>query len=456
MEHQFESLKEVLPLLIIVMLSVLTASYSYYLHAPNRPSPLDNPGLSYSDIVYGLFNPIFRDIVGYGSTPQRQAIERRWFNSELAIELSTARRVCPLPYRDYKFEYPPIVGLLWIGSVCTSIYLLLPESYTISRYIELSRVVMEMHYNIHSAVLIVFLMVLTIYMFRISKLAGISWWRVALFLILPSTILYTIYNWDVITAAFIVAAIYYMMVRRYLASGIMMGLAISTKLLPIVLASIIVYDMVQKCRRGELHIKHLIEMVLGISITGLAPYFAILAFSYNGFLYFLEHHSQWYCENCIYSIFTWDIWSPYNRIYAMVSIYIAFLLLLALDVNYTNYRQIMGIAMTSMVIVTALNYVFSPQMILMITPIAVLALEAKYLPLLVVADTANFGIMALFYKDLEARKWLTNNLGIKVDLVSSPWTPDSPVQMAALVRNIVLIIIAVTTVYGAFRARKHL
>jgi len=193
---------------------------------------------------------------------------------------------------------------------------------------------------------------------------------------------------------------------------------------------------------------------VGIAVAGLAPYLAILAVSYNGFIYFVEHHAQWYCENCIYSLITWDIWSPLNRVYATVSTALSLLLLLAIDIDYTSHRQVIGVAAVSMIIVTALNYVFSPQMMLMITPLAVLALEARHLPLLVLADTANFGIMALFYKDAETRRWLANTLGIGIDVKSSPWTPDSPVQIAAFTRNVVLLIVAVNVAYGIYRSRR--
>ncbi|MEM0262471.1 MAG: hypothetical protein QXN17_07470 [Nitrososphaerota archaeon] len=439
---------------VLVLAVVGTAIFSYYLHIPERPPIFDNPGLSYSDIVYGLFNPIFRDMVGYGGVVRRESIERLWFNSDMAVELATGRRVCPLPYRDYRFEYPPLIGFLWMVSVCTSVYLVLPDSYTALEYFTLSKSMAEVHYGIHSAVLVAFLAILIVYMYRIAVLAELSWKRIVLFLLLPSTVLYTIYNWDAIPAAFTIMAIYYMVTRRYSVSGFMLGLGISAKLLPIAPASVLVYDMVQKYRKGLVSRRQLVNMVVGIAVAGLAPYLAILAVSYNGFIYFVEHHAQWYCENCIYSLITWDIWSPLNRVYATVSTALSLLLLLAIDIDYTSHRQVIGVAAVSMIIVTALNYVFSPQMMLMITPLAVLALEARHLPLLVLADTANFGIMALFYKDAETRRWLANTLGIGIDVKSSPWTPDSPVQIAAFTRNVVLLIVAVNVAYGIYRSRR--
>lgn len=442
-------------IVVILITMCVTSTLSLNLHTPERLPISDNWGFSYSDIVYGVFNPIFRDIVSYNGILQSDKIQQRWFNHALAIRLATSERICPLPYKDYKFEYPPIVGALWIISTCIPMMMILPERYTVLEYLELSRKIVEAHYYIHSAVLITFFVLSIIYMYKISIKLNISWKRVLLFTILPSTILYLIYNWDIIAVAFMIMAIYYMLDKRYLLSGLMLGLSISTKLLPIVFTSIVVYDMIQKARANNIYKTHLKHMVLGVIATGLAPYVGVLALSYEGFTYFLNHHAQWYCENCIYSLITQDIWSPYNRAYSMMFVLISSLILLAVDVDYNN-RQLMEVALVSMIIATALNYVFSPQMMLLITSLAVLALDLRPLVFLVIADASNFGIMALFFKDADARAWLVRNIGIRMDIKYSPHTPDSPVQMIASVRNIILILIMIDIIYRLLKLQKEL
>ncbi len=436
--------------IVVLVLGVIVVSViSFYMHMPGQQPLFNNLGLAYSDIVYGVFNLVFKDIVTLYGEPDYTKISNKWFNREAAVTLIKSHKLCPVPYRDYKFEYPPVVGLIWFATTCISIQTILPDSYTGQEYFRLIDIVAKRHYILQSVINIFFFMVTIIFMYKIAKTINVSWYRILLFIFLPSTILYMIYNWDIITATFMVIGLYYLMqqdVKHYIASGVFLGLSVSTKLLPIFFVSAIAYDIIQKYRKGldPEKIKALTSFFICFIIFGAIPYASIAAVSYEGFRYFIDHHYQWYCENCIYMYITGDIWNQYNRALSMIFIVVAFLVILAIDID--NVSKLMNIALCSMIIATALNYVFSPQMMLMITPIASLILSSYSLLFLVIADIANFGIMATFYNDSELRA-LLSKYGIKTELKWAPHQPDSPVQIIAMVRNIILILILIKVLY---------
>jgi hypothetical protein len=436
--------------IVVLVLGVIIAStISFYMHMPGQQPLFNNLGLAYSDIVYGVFNLVFKDIATWYGEPDYTKISNRWFNKEVAVTLIKSHRLCPIPYRDYKFEYPPVVGFIWFATTCISIQTILPDSYTGQVYFGLIDIVAKRHYILQSLINIFFFIITIIFMYKIAKIINVSRYRILLFIFLPSTILYMIYNWDIITAAFMIIGLYCLMqqsLKHYIASGVFLGLSVATKLLPVFFVSAIAYDMIQKCRKGldPEKVKALTLFFVSLIIFGAIPYASIAIVSYEGFRYFIDHHYQWYCENCVYMYITGDIWNPCNRVLAMIFIVLTFLVILAIDID--SALKLMNIALCSMIIATALNYVFSPQMMLMITPIASLILSLNSLLFLAIADIANFGIMATFYIDSELRAFLLK-YGIKTELKWAPHQPDSPVQIIAMVRNIILILILVKVIY---------
>ncbi|MEM2627994.1 MAG: hypothetical protein QW775_07075, partial [Ignisphaera sp.] len=355
--------------------------------------------------------------------------------------------LCPIPYKDYKFEYPPIVAVFWYASTCLSIMSVFPESYSPIEYYELAKKAGEIHYYVQSLILIISLITTTIYMYRLTKILNTSWKRIVLFALLPSTIIYLIYNWDIITAMFTITSLYYLINKRYFESGILLGLSISTKLLPIIYAILVLYDLTQRSFNDKSYIEAMKLFGLGLVVSCLIPYLMMLTLSYEGFAYFIQHHAQWYCENCVYLLITKDIWNPYNRLLGMILVFLVVFILMSVDLDYNNPLALSNLLLASIISSTVLNYVFSPQMMLMITSIAVLTLGLKQAIFLVIADITNFGIITLFFKDAEARLWLMQNLGFNISANFSPWTLDSPVQILASIRNIILVLILIDIIY---------
>jgi len=394
---------------------------------------LGNWGFKYSDIVHGVFLDRFSpDLIN-----KKDELEQKWYNPELYLALVNGTKSCPIPYIDYRFEYPPIVGILWGVSTCIAIQLVFPQHYTeydYSTYIEKAA---EVHFIIQSVFLGTALVFTAIYMYRFAVLLRLSHWRVIIFLLLPSTLLYTVYNWDIITVALILIAIYYFFKEKYLYSGLLLGLAISTKLLPLVLALVLSYEVIQRILRKKLVSNTALKFFLSLIITAGLPFVVLGFLSYKGLLDMFQHHAEWYCENCLYLLLNPDPWSPLHRILAMIIG--GSTVMLTLIIPLKNLQNILRSSFLAMLISTLFNYVFTPQMILLISPLAILALDTKLLDIYILSDIANFGIIATFFKDLEIRRILGSFLGVEVKY--SPWTIDSPVQWLAMIRNITLLII---------------
>lgn len=437
---------------IPVIIGVLVVMASAYIHYPDatysrnpneavhvtpvtiiewvigRPTGYNDFGFKYSDIVYGVFNRVFKDVVSNGLFNAKKASEQ-WFKPSVIEGLVRGSKQCPIPYVDYKFEYPPIVGFTWYLTTCSGIMIVLPNNYSIADYSQYVVSIVRVHYVLQSVFIGVGMAALTYYAVRIARELGVSSRRILLFAVLPSTLMYSVYNWDILTAAALVAGVYYLMKGSYFKSGIAIGVSISIKLLPIVAAFILAYDLAQK---GST--KDFTKFSAGLLALGALPYVVIAIASPSGLSYFIEHHMSWYCENCIYLPFINDLWSPLHRVLYMVCLITCSLAICS--VNIDSKAKVLLASYLAVCTSVIFNYVFSPQMMLLMTPLAVIALDKRDLPLLIIADVANMGIMATFFADQWLRELMYPYLVSSTRF--SPHTIDSPVQWIATLRNYLL------------------
>ena len=413
---------------IATILVICSSIASFFIHLNNdvytvlfnTSKPYEN---IYTDIVDGIYKPLFMNrelcrkaITGSGDVD-------RWFDREFLANYCVNGSVYPLPYRDYKFEYPPITGFLWIISTYTA-YSLSGLNNTVGETI---------HYIIQSIALSIACIWVFIEFYRIGKKIGVSHrlLKLLLFPLLPSLLVYSIYNWDLIAAAFTLTSIRLFIEKKYLFSGLFIGLGISAKLLPLSIALVLGYELY-----ASKSYKLLARYAIGTCI-GLTPYLVFILYP-HGFIEFIRHHAGWYCENCIYMYIISDIWSQYHRVLALMSIAIA-LTIIAILPYKSGDKGVVGKACLAISFTIVLNYVFSPQMILLTTPFILLAITSiKELVTYLIADTLNSLIMIYWFKELELRKTLSF-LGIPIKY--SPWTPDSPIQLMALIRSLLLIIV---------------
>jgi len=430
---------------VLILVSILVGILSAYMHLPQVPPPMGNLGLKYSDIVYGVFYPRFMQ----GSDHR----DRYWYNTDPIDSLSRGERVCPLPYVDYMFEYPPLVALLWYISTCSSIRLSpggpSPEGFNPATFLS---EVAKIHYIISVIPLIISLSATSLFISSANSVEAALLW-----LLLPSTILYSTYNWDIICASLAFASLFMFQKRRYFASGLLLGLSIATKVMTASIAYVLFVYLLLKSL-GKAGSRELLSFLLSLFLAGALPYIIVLIAAPTGFWDFISHHSSWYCENCLYLIFVHNVLDPTHRtltILAISLLAVALAVAVYRNTGKTDSSKIYELATYSIIGAVTLNYVFSPQMVLMVSPFVVAFLSSRpNLEMYVIADTANFFIMALFFLDKDLRAFLSN-IGIPIEVRSNPWGIDSPVQWVAAVRNVLLLIILVSGLLHSLKSPKR-
>jgi hypothetical protein len=437
-------------LTLIVLTAVASGFFSSYIHMPSSPVPFGNWGLKYSDIVYGVFYPRFLEL---GS-----ARGRYWYSTAVIDELVEGRVLCPAPYVDYFFEYPPVVGVLWFLSTCAALTLT-PRGGGVS-YVEFISAVAEVHFLINAVVLVVSMTLTSVLIYRtLEGSPGLRrTYRALLYLILPSVLLYTTYNWDSLCSLLALSSLVVLDRGRgkwrFLVAGVLLGLSIATKLLtaPIALV-LLVYLLNQSLRRDNCG-KDYMHFLLGLLASGGIPYIVVLLVAPRAFLDFLTYHSTWYCENCIYSIVVHDIFSPIHRLAATATV-LAFTLAVTVALLRRGFkgfsRRIYEVALCAVGSAVIFNYVSTPQMLLLLTPLALVTLNGTELVLYVLSDVLNASIMLAFFSD-EAIRAALSSLGVPIEVKYSPWTPDSPVQWLAYARSTLLIALLIRKLIHLYTA----
>ncbi len=371
---------------VLVLVGFAVWFASLVLHWPGRGL------LGYSDIYDGVFVPRF---------VERRFWLREWGGSG-----------CPLPYRDYFLEYPPLVGLLWLVSTCVG--------FAVSGGDLLAAGVV--HYFVSGLFLLVFLVVLVVYLYRLAGVGG--WWRVLLFLLLPSTLFYLVYNWDVVAAALAVAGVYYALRGRLGVSAVLLGLSVEAKLLTFGVGLWVLGSLYWRGRRREALL--FASVFLAVSAAG---FLALLPTGWPWM--FLGYHSGWGCENCIYIPFLRGKFDPLRRVLSIffTSSVLAYVLL------GLRRRPWGGCLLAASAMAPALfSYVFTPQMVLLFSSFLLLVLPGRLLPVLLAADAVDAGIILAVFRDASA--------GV------DPFAWGSLTQALAMLRNLLLLLLLVYCLRG--------
>lgn len=421
-----------------LFLSIAISAVSTCLHFPTGPAPFGNLGLKYSDIVFGVFYPRF--------SLERGDSLKYWYNAEALKHLMEGGDVCPTPYIDYQFEYPPVVGLLWYFTTCLSIRIASegearrpPADSYVTRLAEL-------HFILNAIILSLSLLLSALLACRLVFALGeeLSPQDALLWLALPSTLLYAVYNWDVICLALALGSLLALQERRHFISGALLGLSIATKLMTASMAYAISLYLLLVPRDGP-RSREFVSFLTGLLAFGATPYVTLLMFSPKGLFDFIAHHSTWYCENCLYLLFIRDVFSHLHRLLAAASACLlatGVALLVIAKKGAKDRLWLYRLSTLSILGAVLFNYVFSPQMVLLFSPLVMVFFGKMSRVMYVASDVANFFIMFLFFNDSDLR-YLLNSLGFPIDVRFSPWTIDSPVQWFSAIRNTLLLAIFV-------------
>ena len=272
--------------------------------------------------------------------------------SERSLDTNTFPYLSP----TNSIEYPPVIGLgNWLISFIT------PSENSFRSF-----------FDINALIIIVLFFISAIIVRKISPTYQY------IFPLAPAVIASLFINWDMWAVVSTLLAIYYFDKKKYEVSGIWLGVSIATKFFPIVLllpVAIIFY----RSSQIQLFYRYLFTTALFWSAINIP----IALIHFDGWWRFFKLNlergadfgSIWFALSLL------DVNVPYlDLIYPLISIGffigLAFYLL-----KLAKLPNLAAVALFALVIFTTVSKVYSPQYILWLTPLAVIALQnRKQLP----------------------------------------------------------------------------
>jgi uncharacterized membrane protein len=247
-------------------------------------------------------------------------------------------------------EYPPVIGLgNWLISFITP-----------------SENSFRIFFDINAVIILVLFFISAIIVRKISPT------NQYLFPLAPAVIASLFINWDMWAVVSTLLAIYYFDKKKYEASGIWLGISIATKFFPIVLLlpiAIIFY----RTSKIRLFCRYLFTTVVFWGAINIP----IALTHFDGWWRFFKLNlergadfgSIWYALSLL------DIKIPYlDLIYPLLSI-VLFIGLAIYLLKLPSTPNLAAVALFALVIFTTVGKVYSPQYILWLTPLAVIALQ---------------------------------------------------------------------------------
>ncbi|MEN2999673.1 MAG: glycosyltransferase 87 family protein [Acidilobaceae archaeon] len=303
-------------------------------------------------------------------------------------------------------------------------FLAFPHSFSPAEYGQFMQKVLQLHYYITASYLL--LSYLSI-VFVLPSLAA-ERWRPYLLLLVPSMYMFSVYNWDVLAAALFVLSLYAFERGRHELSGTLAGLSVSTKLLTLFGGTLLALALLREGRRADFW-----RYSLAFVAAAALPYLAVLLLSPHGFSRMISHHATWYCENCLYMLLSSDIWSSTHRVLAALSI--GFLAGSLLTLALLRRVDIRRAAFVSVSVPITFNYVFTPQMMAMLAPLALLTLPLPLFLIYALADALNAAALIVFFNE------------------ANPWTLPSTTQKVFMGRNVIMAVLTLIVLASLFRRR---
>jgi uncharacterized membrane protein len=320
-----------------------------------------------------------------------------------------------IPYYQFTFEYPVLVGFLVY--LASSIRLYVPDFSTALNYYVLAT----------DAVLYLFTIGTIILVYRMVELLGVEKGRIWKgFLIAPSFLMFTVYNWDIIAIFFATLSIYCYLRGDKTKSALSLGLGISAKLYPCML--IPVYMLEESNWKGRLR-----ALLVPVAVFGMLNLPFILA-NFSGWLETWKFHAGWGIEDS-WLIFIFNQMDPNAHYLALaVLLYLVYKGVTGTLRKQYKDRPTRVIERSFLMNVAWLfgNYVVTPQMALMLLPFYVL-IPTISLPVIYLAEIMNALVIVL---------WFSSPLNL-----GNPLSPTSPVQWFAAGRQLIWLGLFVKILY---------
>jgi uncharacterized membrane protein len=250
-------------------------------------------------------------------------------------------------------EYPPVTGLvMWATS-----FLVSDNGNKYRNYFDVN------------ALLITLLFIASVIFLK--KLKPQLWYLLP---VAPAVVASLYINWDIWAVVSALAAIYYFDVGKYNKSAIALGLSIATKFFPIVLLFPIALILFRKSK-----VKELIRYLAITSATWLLINLPFIITTPVGWFRFFKLNSEraadWGSIWHALEIFGWKI-SPLNLI-SIIAFAILALAFMLFVYGIPEVPTLASIAFFLVAIFAITSKVYSPQYVLWLTPLAILAMVDK-------------------------------------------------------------------------------
>ena len=320
-----------------------------------------------------------------------------------------------IPYNQFMFEYPVLVGLLVYAA--SSVRLIVPEFSIAMNYYTL----------LMDAALYPFAIGTVIVSYKIVNLIGGQKTRIwKAFLIAPSFLMFTVYNWDIIAIFFANLSLYYYLKKDKTKSALSLGLGISAKLYPCMLLP--VYLLEEKTWKDRLK---MIFLSCGVFLALNSP-FAIANF--GKWFETWTYHAAWGIEDSWLIFFFNQMDTNAHYVGLVVLLYLVYRGLAGtLKKHYeTESTRVIERAFLMNIAWLFGNYVVTPQMALMLLPFYVF-IPTISLPVVYTVEIMNALIIAL---------WFTPELNLGNPLIST-----SPVQWLAAGRQLIWLGLFIQILY---------
>jgi len=446
---------------VILAVSIVAIVFTVYVRAP--PSLHIIPGqllpVSYTDIG-SIYYRVLTDIV------LRSPIKSN--STEGMEEIFTPFTV---PYRDYFFEYPPLVAALFYVALMLSSVVpkigFAPWSFAsvpliafvaygyVSVYLVRRRYLSKQFlvtvplvalvtqtfaphqvafFLTMSLVLVVLLGVAQTSALRLAEHLGTKRFGTVWAVLSPSLLYFTVYNFDIILVAFLLLGLeYYVVHRRENLGLLLMGASVAAKLLPLLGVALLV---IASSRSLHDFVRRALYAI-SIPVASLALAVAVAGLSIINAVTYL---SNFMCENCLWLPITKSYADPLSRKLFIATYVTSTLLLLYIVLRHLRRptdRDVVKLVMLGVFPATIFNYIFPPQFVSSLVPTA-LVLEERLLPLFVVADIIN--VIATY-------------VCVHLNAVGSGcfvWPSDA--QKLFLARNILLLVLFIAAVSETLRS----
>jgi hypothetical protein len=291
-------------------------------------------------------------------------------------------RMGKIPYIEYGLEYPSLSGIvLYIASLTGNVY---------------------GYYLVLAFVSFVCMMGSLYIVYRIGCQRNLSVYRICLYTVFtPTFIFYSIYSFDWFGIFFLLISLLFLLKGSVKYSGVFLGLGASARIIPILAFPY----MIQYFKGKRDKIVFAIFTLLGWLVTNI--YFMIVNF--DGFLYPYIYQAGWIVEDSWLAIF-----QEWNKGVSAALIFILAYLIYELkkvDVVDKCWLILMAFVISS--------FKFPPQYMIMLMPFFALSCR-DYVPYIF---SHIFNVMILFW-------WFTPTFSF-----GNPWSLESPVQWAAIIRQ---------------------